>query len=74
LPYFIFRIIPPFPAEMIEEWPSFRDASTRAKSLRAEPGQAQGSTFKVIFAADEIAATELLAQPRSPKPGLTDDE
>lgn len=74
LPYFVFRINPPAPPEMIGEWPSFRDASTRAKALRAEPGRTAGCTYRVVFAADEFEAAELLVLARPPKPGLADDE
>jgi hypothetical protein len=74
LPYFVYRIFPPGPAEHVEQCLSFRDASARAKALRAEPGHPPGCTFKVVFAANEIDAAELLAQSRAPKPGLADDE
>ena len=74
LPYFVYRIAPPGPAEHVEQWLSFRDASARAKALRAEPGHPPGSTFKVVFAGNEFEAAELLAQARAPKPGLADDE
>ena len=74
MPYFIFRVFPFRRLEKIEELPSFRDASVRAKVLRASPDLPADCAIKVIFAATEFEAEDLLSSVRAPKPGLADDE
>ena len=54
--------------------PSFGEASARAKALRASPDRPADCTIKVIFAANEQEAEELLSQVRETAPGLVDDE
>ena len=74
LPYFVYRVFPFRRLEKVEEAPTFREASARAKSLRASPGLSGDCTIKVIFAATEFEAEDLLSQVRAAKPGLVDDE
>ena len=74
MPYFVYRVFPFRRLEKVDELPSFREASVRAKSLRASPGLPADCMVKVIFAATEFEAEDLLSAVRAPKPGLADDE
>jgi len=76
LPYYIYRMFT-FPIrrlEKIEEAPAFAAASARAKALRSSPDLPAGCAIKVIFAANELQAEDLLSQAREAKPGLVGDE
>ena len=74
MPYFVYRVFPFRRLEKVEEAPSFREASARAKALRGLPDLPADCAVKVIFAATEFEAEDLLSQVRAPKPGLADDE
>jgi hypothetical protein len=74
LPYFVYRVFPFRRLEKVEEAPSFREASVRAKALRVSPDLPADCVVKVIFAATEFEAEDLLSQVRAAKPGLVDDE
>jgi hypothetical protein len=74
LPYFVYRVFPFRRLEKVDEAPSFRDASAQAKALRASPDRPADCAIKVVFAASEPEAEDLLSQVRAPKPGLVDDE
>ena len=74
MPYFVYRVFPFRRLEKVEAKPSFREASVCAKALRASPELPGDCAIKVIFAATEFEAEELLSQVRAPKPGLADDE
>ena len=76
MPYYIYRMFS-FPIrrlEKLEHAPTFGAASARAKALRVAPDLPDGCAIKVIFAANELEAEDLLSQVRAPKPGLADDE
>lgn len=74
MPYFVYRIHRYGGLERVDEFASFRDASARAKALRASPDLPADCTVKVMFAATDFEAEELLTQERAPKPGLEGDE
>lgn len=74
MPYYIYRVFPFRRLEQVETAPTFREASARAKTLRASPDLPADCAIKVIFAATEFEAEDLLSQVRAPKPGLADDE
>ena len=74
MPYFIYRIFAFRRLEKVTELPSFGEASARAKALRASPDRPADCTIRVIFAADEHEAEDLLSQVRERAPGLADDE
>jgi len=76
LPYYVYRMFS-FPIRRLEkvaEAPSFGAASLQAKALRASPDLPEGAAIKVIFAANELEAEDLLSQVREAKPGLIGDE
>lgn len=74
MPYFIYRVHPFRRLERIEAADSFGQASARAKTLRADPALPPDCTIKVIFAATEMDAENLLTQVRVPAPGVVGDE
>jgi hypothetical protein len=74
VPYFIYRVFPFRRLEKVTDMPSFGAASAHAKALRASPDRPQDCTIRVIFAADENEAENLLSQIREPAPGVVGDE
>jgi len=75
MPYYIYKIFS-FPIrrlEKIEQCDAFRDASARAKELRAALSADDGATIKVILAENELHAEDLLSQQRAPQPNPDDD-
>lgn len=75
MPYFIYKVFS-FPIrrlEKLEQHDAFRDASARAKALRAEPGSAEQGSIKMILADNELHAEDLLSQQRAPQPNPDDD-
>jgi hypothetical protein len=75
MPYYIYKMFS-FPIrrlEKLEQHPAFRDASARAKVLRAELTSADEGSIKVILADNELHAEDLLSQQRSPQPNPDDD-
>lgn len=73
MPYYIYDIVeqPIRQLKKLALHPSFKEASTEAKRLRAEavyPG-----TIKVIFAENELQAEDLLSQVRQAPPLIGDD-
>jgi hypothetical protein len=67
MPYFVYRVMPFAQLQKLAEFAVFREASTHAKALRAAQGSAPGK-IKVMFAADERMAEDLLCQIREPGP------
>jgi hypothetical protein len=75
MPYFIYKVssFPIRRLEKLEQHAAFRDASARAKVLRAESASAREGLIKVILADDELHAEDLLSQQRSAQPNPDDD-
>lgn len=75
MPYYIYRMssFPLRRLEKLEQHAAFRDASTRAKALRAAPASAGDGVIKVILADSELHAEDLLSQQRPPQPNPDDD-
>ena len=73
MPYYIYRVFPDKRLEKIEEFPAFREASVRAKTLRREIPADQDYLIKMVFAETPFEAQLLLAQPRQPEPLTGDD-
>lgn len=71
MPYYIYRVKPFGQLEKLAEFPAFKDASARAKALRAAEPLAPGRV-KVMFADDERLAEDLLCQLRDPAPSGDD--
>lgn len=75
MPYFIYRITerPIKMLEKIEQHETYREASARAKQLRAEASQDSHTLIKMIHAETELHAEDLLNEVRDPAPVLGDD-
>ena len=75
MPYYIYRVasFPMRRLEKLEQHAAFRDASARAKALRAEPASADAGSIKMILADNELHAEDLLTQQRAPQPNPDDD-
>lgn len=73
MPYYIYEIQeqPVRLLTKISDHPSFKEASTEAKRLRAEGKHA--GTVKVVFADNELQAEDLLSQVREAPPLIGDD-
>jgi len=75
MPYYIYKVFS-FPIrrlEKLEQHAAFRDASARAKVLRAALRSAEDGSIKVILADNELHAEDLLSQQRAPQPNPDDD-
>jgi hypothetical protein len=78
MPYFIYNVhttagLAIKQLEKVGQFPTFKEASTEAKRLRADPELAAGCAVKVIFAENELQAEDLLSQVREPEPMIGDD-
>jgi hypothetical protein len=75
MPYFIYSITerPIKLLKKIEQHEVYRDATARAKQLRAELAGGSSAVIKMIHAETEIDAEDLLNQVRDPVPELGDD-
>ena len=74
MPYFIYRVFPFRRLEKVTDTPTFGEASAQAKVLRGNPDRPKDCAIKVIFAANENEAEDLLSQVREPAPGVVGDE
>lgn len=75
MPYYIYKVFS-FPIrrlEKLEQHAVFRDASARAKVLRAESASTEAGSIKMILADNELHAEDLLSQQRAPQPNPDDD-
>ena len=75
MPYFIYRVteFPVRQLEKLEQHDVYREASARAKQLRAELAEDSPAIIKMIHAESELQAEDLLNQVREPAPQLGDD-
>lgn len=74
MPYFVYKIIPPFKQlEQIQAFEGFKEASAFAKSHRAGMTPEDKYTVKVVFADDAFKAEMLLTEEREPEPMIGDD-
>jgi hypothetical protein len=75
MPYYIYKIfsLPIRRLEKLEQYVAFRDASARAKVLRAALASAEQGSIKVILADNELHAEDLLSELRSPQHDPADD-
>ncbi len=61
MPYFIYRIGPLGVLEPLGCAERFQDAKARARELRREAGSVE--SVRIVFAANELEAEELLSRP-----------
>ena len=68
MPYYVFAVKPFAQLEKLAEFDAFKDASAHAKALRATPMADARARIKVMFAANPLAAEDLLLQVRQAGP------
>jgi hypothetical protein len=69
MPYYIYRITPgptdlTKSLEKLAQYDTFKEAKQRARAMRAESGDNDTFTIKVMFADNELDAEEKLMQKR----------
>ncbi len=69
MPYYIYKITAGPTAlvktlEKLEQYDSFKEAKTRARSMRADMSEGEGQQIKVMFADTELEAEEKLMEKR----------
>lgn len=78
MPYFLYKISSPDGLDLVknlqllETFDAFRDAKVRAKQIRAQ-NTADGFTYKVMFAENQLSAEEQLLEKRE-QPVLMEHE
>lgn len=75
MPYYLYKLSgsPVRRLEKLEQHAAFRDASARAKALRAALTSVEAGSIKMILADNELHAEDLLSQQRAPQPNPDDD-
>lgn len=74
MPYFVYKIIPPFKQlEQLQSFETFKEASVFSKAQRAAMQPGDKYTVKVVFADDAFKAEMLLTEERPPEPMIGDD-
>jgi hypothetical protein len=68
MPYYVYRVGPFAQLLRLAQFDAFRPASAHAKALRAVPDQPAQTRIKIMFAASETLAEELLCQVREAGP------
>ena len=73
MPYYVFNVKPMAQLEKLAEFDAFRDASAFAKAQRAADDPNRRRLIKVMFGEHQLAAEDLLSQPREPRREGDDD-
>lgn len=68
MPYFIFSVRPFAQIRKLAEFPGFKEASARAKAIRATQAAGSDAKIKIMFADNQQMAEDLLCQIRDPGP------
>ncbi|MCU0964081.1 MAG: hypothetical protein MUF08_03255 [Burkholderiaceae bacterium] len=68
MPYYVYRVGPFAQLLKLAQFDAFRPALAHAKALRAVPDQPAQTRIKIMFAASETLAEELLCQVREAGP------
>jgi hypothetical protein len=75
MPYFIYKIGGPFNLlEKLGQADSFKEAKVIANELRRDLDPTTGHTVKMMFADNELAAEDILSQPRELDASLAGDD
>lgn len=74
MPYFIYKVGKLNLLEQLGVEENFRDAKSRARELRARLEPDRTDTVRIIFAANELEAEDLLSQPSGTMPGVFGDD
>lgn len=74
MPYYIYKIGPLNILEKQGQADSFKEAKAAANALRKQLDPNAGQAIKMIFAENELAAEDILSQPRELDPTLSGDD
>lgn len=74
MPYFIYRIGPMNILSKQGQAETFKEAKVMANALRKGLAPNAGQTVKMIFADNELAAEDILSQPRELDTSLAGDD
>lgn len=74
MPYFIYKIGRLNLLEQLGVEENFRAAKTRATELRSQLAPEAPATVRIIFAANELEAEDLLSQPSQSGSGVFGDD
>jgi len=75
MPYFIYKIGGPFNLlEKLGQADGYKEAKALANELRRDLDPNAGQTVKMIFAGNELAAEDILSQPRELDASLAGDD
>jgi hypothetical protein len=74
MPYYIYRVGPMGILAKQDEADTFKAAKTLANELRKGLDPASGQVIKMMFADNELAAEDILSQPRELDPSLAGDD
>ena len=75
MPYFIYKIGGPLNLlEKLGQADSFKEAKAVANALRRDLDPSSGHVVKMIFAENELAAEDVLSQPRELDASLAGDD
>ncbi|HKK06725.1 MAG: hypothetical protein P8009_00860 [Gammaproteobacteria bacterium] len=74
MPYYIYQIGRLNLLEQLGVEDSFRDAKARTTELRAQLSLGPGEQIRMIFAANELEAEDLLSQPSQASDGVFGDD
>lgn len=68
MPYYIYAVKPMAQLERLADFAAYKDASAHVKVLRAALPAQSPARIKIMFAADPLAAEDLLLQVRQAGP------
>ena len=74
MPYYIYRVGPMGILAKQDEAETFKAAKVIANALRKGLDPSSGRTIKIMFADNELAAEDILSQPRELDPSLAGDD
>lgn len=74
MPYFIYKVGRLNLLEQLGVEDSFRAAKARATEMRSQLAPEAPTTVRIIFAANELEAEDLLSQPSQSTPGVFGDD
>ncbi|MGE0312340.1 MAG: hypothetical protein AB7P21_12060 [Lautropia sp.] len=74
MPYYLYRFGPLDIPERVGEEAGYRAARARLDALRAQSTGAPPGRLRMVFASNEIEATDLLTNPRPPDPSVAAED
>ncbi|HKJ07507.1 MAG TPA: hypothetical protein VKA76_00310 [Gammaproteobacteria bacterium] len=74
MPYFVYKIGHLNVLEQMDAAPGFKEAKAKATELRTQLAPDSGETIRIIFAATELEAEDLLSRPSEPRPMMLGDD